>query len=164
MNDVAAGARPYGLVHRKKTTEPQVDDLRLCRSVDLANQHTNRAVLVHRPDIVIRAVGTRQPVMPDERPRRSHHRVWVGGWRCGWIGVYSAFYRSHPQTPNMVSASAPLNTTILEWGRDPDSVSILMVHRVGGGAAVAPSIAAGILMRARGFACSIATVAFSHCR
>ncbi|MGW3541281.1 hypothetical protein ACWDNI_12135 [Nocardia niigatensis] len=41
------------------TAKPPVDDRRLRREVDLTNQHTNRAVLVDGPDIMIRAVGAR---------------------------------------------------------------------------------------------------------
>lgn len=43
-----------------KTAEPQTIYLRLCCPVDLRDQHTNRAVLVGGPDIMIRTVGTRQ--------------------------------------------------------------------------------------------------------
>lgn len=43
-----------------KAAEPQAINLRLCRSVDLTDQHTNRAVLVDGPDIMTRPVGARQ--------------------------------------------------------------------------------------------------------
>ncbi len=42
-----------------KTAEPQAIDLWLCYWVELTDQHTNRAVLVDGPDVIIRAVGTR---------------------------------------------------------------------------------------------------------
>ncbi|WP_433591338.1 hypothetical protein [Nocardia sp. CA-145437] len=50
-----------------KTAEPQAIDLRLCFSVDLTDQHTNRAVLVDGPDVIIRAVGARPVAGGDAR-------------------------------------------------------------------------------------------------
>ncbi|MGV9835347.1 hypothetical protein ACWDUL_14310 [Nocardia niigatensis] len=50
-----------------KTTEPQAINLRLCRLVDLTDQHTNRAVLVDGPDVIIRAVGARSVTGGDAR-------------------------------------------------------------------------------------------------